>query len=112
MIHLKIIQKIEDNAHHFLLSLKTEAFETKEATIIVQKYIKKGKISEEEEKILKNQMIDSLKFLGIVVPFVLIPGASILMPILIKVANKHNVQLLPSAFNKKEEVKEINNNKI
>ena len=101
MTHLKIIQKIEDSAHHFLLSLKTEAYESKEATSIVQKYIKHGKISEEEEKKLKLQMVDTLKILGIIIPLVLIPGASILMPLIIKVANKHNVNILPTSFRKK-----------
>lgn len=107
MTHIKILQNIEDSINRFFVNLKTEAIETKEATLIVQKYIKHGKISDEEEKMLKEQMMDSLKLLGVVVPFILIPGASILMPIIIKVANKHNVQILPSAFNKKEEVKEI-----
>jgi hypothetical protein len=107
MTHLKIIKKIEDSANHFLSIIKTEAIETKEATIIIQKYLKEGSITEEEEKRVKQQMIDSLKLIGVVVPFVLIPGASILMPILIKVANKHNIQLLPSSFNKKEEIKKV-----
>lgn len=102
MTYKKILQKIEDSSSKFFSSLKTEALETKEATIIIQKYIKYGKISDEEEKMLKEQMVDSLKLIGVVVPFVLIPGASILLPIIIKVANKHNIQILPSSFNKKE----------
>jgi len=42
--------------------------------------------------------MDSLKILGIGIPFVLIPGASILMPILVRVARKHHIELMPSAF--------------
>ncbi len=98
----KIIQTIEDSAHHFLLSMKTEVTQTKEASVIVQKYIKEGTISKEEELKLKLQLMDSLKIIGILVPFILIPGASILMPILIKVAAKHKIELMPSAFNKKD----------
>ena len=47
---------------------------------------------------LRTQVMDSLKILGIGIPFVLIPGASILMPILVRVARKHHIELMPSAF--------------
>jgi len=96
-----IREKLEESAHHFLLCVKNEYAGTKEAGEILRKYVKEGKITPEEEHILKTQMIDSLKIVGVVVPFVLVPGASILMPILIKVAGKHNIELLPSAFNQK-----------
>lgn len=94
---------IEENAHHFLHGLKIEYSGDKEAVIILQKYIREGKISSEEDHILKTQLMDSLKMIGIGVPFVLIPGASILMPILIKVAGRHNIALMPSAFGKQED---------
>ncbi|PZF72323.1 hypothetical protein [Taibaiella soli] len=89
---------IEEHAHHFLLGIKTECARDKEAGIIIRKYISEGKISEEEDHLLKSQLMDSLKIIGIGVPFILIPGASIIMPILIKVASKHNIELMPSAF--------------
>ena len=89
---------IEEHAHHFLQGIKTEYNGDKEACAIIQKYIREGKISDEEEHLLRGQLMDSLKIVGIGVPFVMIPGASILMPILIKIAGKHNIQLMPSAF--------------
>lgn len=99
---MKIEAIIEEHAHRFLQEAKTEYKGEKAAGIIIQKYIKEGKISDEEEMILKTQLMDSLKIVGIGVPFVLIPGASILMPILIKVAAKYRIELMPSAFiNKK-----------
>jgi len=55
-------------------------------------------LTEEEEHALKTELSDALKILGIAVPFVLIPGASIVMPIIIKVAEKHNINLLPSVM--------------
>jgi len=100
-MHIKILQTIEDSAHHFLMCMKTELIQTKDASIIIQKYMKDGSLTKEEESLLKTQFVDSLKIIGVLVPFVLIPGASILMPILIKVASKHNIQLMPSAFNDK-----------
>lgn len=95
---MKTVTIIEEHIHHFLLELKTELHGDKEAVFIIQKYIREGKISDEEDKILKTQLMDSLKIIGIGIPFALIPGASILMPIIIKVADKHNIELLPSAF--------------
>ena len=102
MVRIKIIERLEQSAHHFLISVKTECENTREANAIIKKYLKEGKISSDEERILKMQLVDSLKIVGVVVPFVLIPGASILMPILIRVASKHNIELLPSAFNNKQ----------
>ena len=99
MEHIKIIETIEEHAHHFLHSIKVEYDGTKEAGSIMHKYIKQGHITPEEEHTLKIQMVDILKLAGVGIPFVLIPGASILMPILIKVAGKYNIELLPAAFN-------------
>lgn len=89
---------IEEHAHHFLQGVKAEYQGDKEATLIIRKYLKEGNISEEEEQLLKTQLMDSLKIVGIAVPFALIPGASVVMPILIKVAGKHHINLMPSAF--------------
>jgi len=91
-----IIQHIEASAHHFVISVHKEEANTKEAGGIIKKYIETGDISEDEEKMLKMQLADTLKIVGIVVPFVLIPGASIIVPVLIKVASKHNINLMPS----------------
>ncbi len=95
----KLVDKLEECAHHFLQSIKQEGRETKQATLIVQKYVRTGELTEAEEKIIKEQVFDSLKIIGVVVPFILIPGASIVMPILIKVAEKKGIELLPSSFN-------------
>ena len=101
---------IEEHAHHFLQDIKTEYDGDKDAGTIIRKYLKGEKISEEEDRLLRTQLMDSLKIIGIGVPFVLIPGASILMPILIKVANKHHIELLPSAFTKPVETQNNNTN--
>ncbi len=93
-----IIQHIEDSAHHLLISVHKEEANTKEAAVIIKKYVSTGQITEDEEKMLKLQVADTLKIVGIVVPFVLIPGASIIIPIFIKVAGKHNINLMPSVM--------------
>ena len=97
-----ILQKIEVNAHHFVRGMKEEARGTKEAAEIIGKYMKEREITPEEEKILKAQLCDTLKVVGVVVPFILIPGASIIIPILIKVAQKHNIELMPASFSREQ----------
>lgn len=95
---MKVEAILEEHIHHFLLGLKEEYKGDKEAIHIIHKYMREGRINDQEEKVLKTQLVDSLKIIGIGVPFALIPGTAILMPIIIKVASKHNIQLLPSAF--------------
>lgn len=95
---MNIEATIEENAHHFLLGLKKEYDGDEDAASIIADYIQTGSITEANEQVLKIQLMDSLKILGIGIPFVLIPGASILMPILLRVAEKYHIQLLPSAF--------------
>lgn len=91
-----IIKHIEESAHHFLVSVHKEGKHAQTTGIIIRKYIETGHITHDEEKALKLQLADTLKICGVMVPFVLIPGASVIMPILIKVAGKHNINLLPS----------------
>jgi hypothetical protein len=98
---ITIVEKIEESAHHFLHGMKAEYTETRESAVIVRKYMTEGTITTEEEQVLKTELVDSLKMAGVMIPFVLVPGASILMPILIKVADKHNIELMPSGFNDK-----------
>lgn len=83
----------------FVIKVKTEASETKIASQIFMKYVKEGNITEEEELELKTQVYDLLKVLGIGVPFALIPGASLLMPFLLRIAKKKGLDILPTAFN-------------
>jgi len=105
----KLLKKIEDSITVFLENCKKQASNTKEAAEVIEKYIKEGEITDEDEEILKTQLVDSLKIIGVVIPFVLIPGASILLPFLIKVAEKNDIELMPTAFQdeKKEKVKRL-----
>ena len=87
----------------FVSKMGAEAKETHEASKIVVKFLKEGKVSKEEEHELKTQIYDLFKIAGIGIPFMLIPGSTLLMPFLIKLANKKGVDLLPSAFKKEKE---------
>ncbi len=39
-----------------------------------------------------------LKIAGIGIPFILLPGASIIIPFILKAAEKRNIDLMPSNF--------------
>lgn len=84
----------------FFNNVGTEAKETKEASKILMKFIREGKVKPEEEKELKQQIYDLLKLVGVGVPFVLIPGSALLIPFLAKIAEKRGVNLFPSSFSK------------
>ena len=53
-----------------------------------------GKITSQEEKLFKQQLYDVLKAMGIGIPFVLIPGASVLLPLVIKISRKYNIEIV------------------
>lgn len=94
---LKAIQLLFEN-------LGKEARETQDASKILVKYVREGQISKEEEKELKSQIVDIFKAVGLGIPFVLIPGSSLLLPLLVKMAEKKGIQLLPTAFNDTEKM--------
>ena len=95
---LKKSDKLKEGLKEFAQKISKETVETKEAAKIMQKYFRECSISEEEEKIFKLQLVDVLKVFGVMIPFVLIPGASILMPLIVKIAKKFNINILPSSF--------------
>ena len=86
----------------FFENLGQEGKETYAASKIMVKYIREGKITKEEEKELKTQIADIFKAVGLGVPFVLIPGSTLLLPFLVKLAEKRGIHLLPTAFNEKK----------
>lgn len=94
--------KVTNALNDFFIGVKNEASDTKEATRIIAKFVVKQKITKEEEKHLKAQVYDIFKILGIGVPFMLIPGATILIPFILKAAEKKGLDLYPSNFKSKE----------
>ena len=96
----KIKQDLEDKLKVFGNQLSEQGKETEVAAKILQKHVKGEEVTPEEDALLKQNFYDTLKMAGIGIPFVLIPGASVLLPALIIIAKKHNINLLPSAFTK------------
>jgi hypothetical protein len=92
------IDKLNLTILDFLVKLKRQSAETSEAAIILSRYAKGEKISLEDAEKFRNQMIDVIKMLGIGIPFVVIPGSTLLLPIVLSVAKKYNIDIFPSSF--------------
>ena len=92
-------------AGRYSTGIKTEAIETKETFTILSKYIKKEKLSREEKKKFKRQVIDILRSSGVIVPIMLIPLpfiGTLLLIIMDHLLLSMHIQLLPDAFYPKE----------
>lgn len=106
----EFVQKIKDNRKKATKALKVfakdlgnEAKETHQASKILVKFLKEGSVSPDEEKELKTQVYDLFKMVGIGIPFFMIPGSTLLLPFLIKIANRYGVNLLPTSFDHSKE---------
>lgn len=109
----EFVQKIRANRKKatkalvvFAKDLGSEAKGTHNASKILIKFLREGSVSPDEEKQLKTQVYDLFKMAGIGIPFFLIPGSSLLLPFLIKVANRYGVNLIPSAFDHSKDEEE------
>lgn len=92
------LEKLNGAIKKFLSKLSNEAQETKIAASILRKYIKEGKVSKEEEEVFREQFIDILKAMGVGIPFAVIPGASLLLPLVAKISSKYGINIFPSSF--------------
>jgi hypothetical protein len=92
-------------AGRYTSGIKTEAVETKETFLVLSKYIKKEKITREDKKKFKKQVIDILRSSGVMVPVMLIPLpfiGTLLLIIMDHLLLSMHIQLLPDAFYPKE----------
>ncbi len=103
---MKIEVEIKKHLHSFLKSVKTEYHGSKSSAKVIEKYLKGEKITPEDDLLLRKQLFDYLKYIGIVVPFIVIPGSMILLPLLVREAKKRNIDLLPSSFSDKKDEKD------
>lgn len=82
----------------FLKRLKKEGAETSEAAKILSRYASGEKVSKEDMEKFRNQLIDVVKIIGIGIPMAVIPGSTLLLPLVLKVAKKYNIDVRPSSF--------------
>jgi hypothetical protein len=93
-----ILKKGEDSLIDLWEKSKNEANETKEAEKILRKYVTRKEVTEEENKILKDQTFDLIKIIFIGIPLAVIPGFSVIMVIIVKAGRRYKFNVLPSSF--------------
>ena len=78
--------------------LKKEYGDTKDLLPIIQKFIKTGTLSPRERVIFQKQLKDTLKLMGLgAIAVIPIPGTMLLIPVIIQLAKKFRINLLPEA---------------
>lgn len=92
------LEELKAHLHLFFQDVDKQFDDDKQATTIIKDFIAQGHITEEQEEYLKSQVENSLKAIGLMIPMAILPGASILVPLLIKVAAAHHIDLLPEDF--------------
>lgn len=97
------IEKNKKSFIEFIDKLKREGEETKEAFEIIKKYAATGDITPEEEEKFRTQVYDILKMFGLGIPFAVVPGATVIIPIILKFSSKYGINILPTAFQEKKE---------
>ena len=65
-------EEVKEEIKRYANGFKGEAKESKEAFLILEKYMRKEEVSDEENKFFKDQIIDILKGVGVVLPIQLI----------------------------------------
>ena len=101
-LEMGFTQKIEATFKEFLHDVSKEKEETKEAASILKKHMRGQTTTKEERRMLKMQCYDLLKAVGIGIPLILIPGGSIIIPVLLRIAKKYKINILPSSFDKRD----------
>jgi hypothetical protein len=96
--------ELESKINEFLIKCKNEGNEYSEVFILIKKGLSGKNLSHKEQNKIWEQLLDTLKISGNVILFML-PLGSILLPLLLTVAKKYHIDILPSSFNQKNKSK-------
>jgi hypothetical protein len=78
--------------------IKKEYGDTKDLLPIIQKFVKTGKLTDQEKAIFQKQMKDTFKLMGLgAIAAIPIPGTMLLIPVIVQLAKKFNINLLPES---------------
>ena len=93
----------QEQGQLFFDILKKEYGDTKDLLPILQKFIKGETLTPQEKKAFQTQMKDTLKLMGLgTIAAIPIPGTMLLIPVIVQLAKKFNIDLLPEAKEEKE----------
>ena len=97
---------VKSEVKRYANGFKGEGKQSKQAFLILERYMKREDVTDEEKKFFKDQMIDLLKGVGVVLPIQLIPLpfiSTILLIVMEKTMLSMGIKILPSSFYEKEE---------
>lgn len=97
---------VKSEVKRYANGFKGEAKESKKAFFVLAKYMNREDITDEEKKLFKDQIIDILKGVGVVLPIQLIPlpfVSTLLLIVMEKTMLSMGIKILPSSFYEKEE---------
>lgn len=98
-----LLNMTEVQTQMFFDIIRKEYGDTKDLLPIIQKFIKTKNLTPEEKKIFQTQMKDTMKLLGLgAIAAIPLPGTMLLIPVIIQLAKKFNINLLPEVKEEKE----------
>jgi len=89
--------KFKRSIEKFLEVLKNEVAQKTELKNVFIKYIRNIPITEAESQMVREQLLDILKLLGLGTIFVL-PGSMLVIPFIVKLCNKYNINIVPNSL--------------
>ena len=95
------LPNVKSEISRYARGFKGEAKETKEAFLILEKYMRKETVTDQEKEFFKDQILDILKGIGVVLPIQLIPlpfVSTILLIVMEKTLLSMGIKILPSSF--------------
>jgi len=113
ILHYFTLPNVKSEIKRYANGFKGEGKQSKEAFLILEKYMKKEQVTDDEKKFFKNQMVDLLKGVGIVLPLQLIPlpfVSTILLIVVEKTMLSMGIKVLPSSFYIEPELKKESKN--
>ena len=88
----------QEQGQLFFDILKKEYGDTKDLLPIIQKFVKTGKLTDQEKAIFQKQMKDTFKLMGLgAIAAIPIPGTMLLIPVIVQLAKKFKINLLPES---------------
>ena len=93
-----LLNMSQEQGQLFFDILKKEYGDTKYLLPILQKYVKTRNLTDREKYLFQKQLKDTMKIMGLgAIAAIPIPGTMLLIPAIIQMAKKFNINLLPEA---------------
>ena len=89
--------RIKESVEKFLKILKEEIKQKNKLKKIFIKYARNIPITPSEQQLVREELLDLLKILGMSTFFIL-PGSMLVIPFIIKLCNKYNVNIIPNSL--------------